>query len=54
MYEYGNVELEIYENVFHAWQLLIGFAPEANEAVRKIIAFIDKHLALKQEPQKDT
>lgn len=39
----GTSELEIYEGVFHGWQMLSRFMPESSEALQKAAAFISRH-----------
>ncbi|MDQ6787714.1 MAG: alpha/beta hydrolase [Acidobacteriota bacterium] len=36
----GTSELEIYDDVFHCWQMLNGFVPEARTALRQAAEFI--------------
>lgn len=40
----GESRLEIYEEVFHCWQMLDGFLPEARAALRQAAAFIREHV----------
>ncbi len=42
--------LEIYDNVFHCWQMLDGIVPEARTALRRAAAFIREHLKLTEAP----
>lgn len=39
----GIGELEITDDVFHCWQLLDGFVPEAGIALRQASRFLDRH-----------
>lgn len=39
----GTSELEIYDDVFHSWQMLDGFLPEARTALNKAAAFIRRY-----------
>lgn len=39
----GASELEIYEGVFHAWQMMSRFMPESIEALKKAAAFIKRN-----------
>lgn len=39
----GQSELQIFEHVFHGWQMLDGAVPEARRAVRTSAAFITSH-----------
>lgn len=40
-----KVHLEIAEGLFHIWPVLVPFLPEARATVRRVIAFLDQHLA---------
>lgn len=40
----GASELEIYEDVFHCWQMATGFVPEARDSLAKAAAFIRRHV----------
>lgn len=42
----GESRLEIYEDVFHCWQMLDGFLPEARAALQQAADFIREHTAL--------
>jgi acetyl esterase/lipase len=39
----GSSTMEIYEDVFHCWQMLDGVIPEARIALRQAAAFIRSH-----------
>lgn len=39
----GTSKLEIYEDVFHSWQMGIGLLPEADEAMKNAADFIRRH-----------
>lgn len=39
----GTSELEAYEGVFHAWQMMSRFMPESIEALKKAAAFIERN-----------
>ncbi|MBD0371736.1 MAG: alpha/beta hydrolase [Pyrinomonadaceae bacterium] len=39
----GESRLEVYDDVFHCWQMLDGFLPEARAALRQATAFISEH-----------
>ncbi|HLM56029.1 MAG TPA: alpha/beta hydrolase [Pyrinomonadaceae bacterium] len=39
----GRSELEVYEDIFHCWQMLDGIVPEAGEALRRASHFIRTH-----------
>ena len=41
----GVSRLEIYDDVFHCWQMLDGIVPEARVALRQAAAFIRDHLS---------
>jgi monoterpene epsilon-lactone hydrolase len=41
----GASELEIYEDIFHCWQMLSGILPEARTALDSAAAFIRRHVA---------
>ncbi|HEY0426225.1 MAG TPA: alpha/beta hydrolase [Pyrinomonadaceae bacterium] len=41
----GESELEIYDDIFHCWQMLSGVLPEASAALRKASEFIQRHLS---------
>jgi epsilon-lactone hydrolase len=41
----GVSRMEIYEDVFHCWQMLDGIVPEARTALRQAAAFIRSHVA---------
>jgi epsilon-lactone hydrolase len=41
----GTSRMEIYEDVFHCWQMLDGIVPEARTALRQAAAFIRSHVA---------
>ena len=40
----GESRLEIYEDVFHCWQMMDGFVPEAGAALRQAAEFIREHI----------
>lgn len=40
----GASELEIYEDIFHCWQMAVGFVPEARDSLVKAAAFIRRHV----------
>ena len=40
----GMSRLEVYDDVFHVWQMLDGIVPEAGVAIRQATAFIRSHL----------
>ncbi len=40
----GASELEIYEDLFHCWQMAVGFVPEARDSLAKAAAFIRRHV----------
>jgi acetyl esterase/lipase len=40
----GASELEIYEDIFHCWQMAIGFVPEARDSLAKAARFIRRHV----------
>lgn len=40
----GVSELEIYEDIFHCWQMTAGFVPEAGDSLRKAAAFMRRHV----------
>ena len=39
----GESRLEIYDDVFHCWQMMDGFVPEAGAALRQAAEFIREH-----------
>ena len=39
----GRSELEVYEDIFHCWQMLDGIVPEAGEALRRASLFVLTH-----------
>jgi monoterpene epsilon-lactone hydrolase len=41
----GISRMEIYEDVFHCWQMLDGIVPEARIALRQAVAFIRSHVS---------
>lgn len=41
----GSSSLEVYEDVFHCWQMLDGIVPEARTALQHAAAFIGHHVA---------
>lgn len=43
----GESRLEVYDNVFHCWQMMDGFVPEARTALRQAAEFIREHALLK-------
>ena len=40
----GASELEIYEDIFHCWQMAAGLVPEARDSLSKAAAFIRRHV----------
>ncbi|HEV2864172.1 MAG TPA: alpha/beta hydrolase [Pyrinomonadaceae bacterium] len=44
----GRSELEVYEDIFHCWQMLDGIVPEAGEALRRASLFILRHTGAEQ------
>lgn len=40
----GASELEIYEDIFHCWQMAVGFVPEARDSLAKAARFIRRHV----------
>jgi acetyl esterase/lipase len=40
----GTSELEVYEDVFHCWQMLDGFIPEAGKALQNAAEFIRRYV----------
>jgi epsilon-lactone hydrolase len=42
----GTSRLEIYEDLFHCWQMMDGFVPEARVALRKASLFIGNYISL--------
>jgi epsilon-lactone hydrolase len=45
----GTSELEIYDDVFHCWQMLDGFIPEAGAALKSAAEFIKSHILIEQD-----
>jgi len=41
----GVSRLEVYDDVFHCWQMLDGILPEARLALRQAAAFISEHIS---------
>ncbi|HKC66398.1 MAG TPA: alpha/beta hydrolase [Pyrinomonadaceae bacterium] len=41
----GTSRLEVYDDVFHCWQMLDGIVPEARQALRQAAAFISEHIS---------
>ena len=41
----GVCRIEIFDNVFHCWQMLDGVVPEARIALKQAAAFINRHAA---------
>ena len=39
----GESRLEVYDDVFHCWQMMDGFLPEAGMALRQAAEFICEH-----------
>ena len=39
----GASELEVYDGMFHCWQMLAGLVPEADAALRKAADFMQRH-----------
>jgi len=39
-----DVTLEVYEEMIHVWHILVGLAPEGDEAVRRVAEFLRGHL----------
>lgn len=44
-----EVELEVWEGMFHGWQLLASMLPEGQEAIAKLAAFLRRRVALPAE-----
>jgi monoterpene epsilon-lactone hydrolase len=40
-----DVTLQVYAGMWHVWQILVGFMPEANQAVEAVAAFCRQHQA---------
>ena len=40
----GAGELQIYDGVFHTWQMAVGLLPEADTAIRRATEFINNHI----------
>ena len=40
-----DVTLQVWPGMWHVWQILVGFMPEANQAVAAIAAFCRQHQA---------
>jgi acetyl esterase/lipase len=36
----GTSRLEVFDGVFHGWQMLSGIMPEANAALQQVAAFV--------------
>jgi len=49
-----DVELEIWEDMFHVWHALAGFMPEADMALDNIATFISKLPAPQKSAQEFT
>jgi acetyl esterase/lipase len=49
----GESELEIYEDIFHCWQMLSGILPEARTALDSAAAFICGRVLHKNEEKED-
>jgi monoterpene epsilon-lactone hydrolase len=47
----GMSRLEVYDDVFHVWQMLDGILPEAGVALRQAAAFIGAHVSSTGDPQ---
>lgn len=41
----GTSQLEIYDNVFHCWQMLNNFIPEARTALEQAAKFVRRHIS---------
>lgn len=41
----GASELEIYERIFHCWQMGAGLIPEADDSLKKAAEFIRRHIS---------
>ena len=41
----GTSELQIYDNVFHGWQMGVGLLPEADAAMKNAAEFIRRHVS---------
>lgn len=48
----GTSVLEVYDDVFHCWQMLDGFVPEARVALRQAVTFILAHSSTSSEAPK--
>jgi acetyl esterase/lipase len=46
----GDVQLQLWRNLPHAWPVFTGRLPEANHAVAAAGAFIARHLGVEPEP----
>ena len=46
----GASELEIYEDIFHGWQMLAPVIPESNTSLRRAAEFICRHVSPNDEP----
>ncbi|HLM62329.1 MAG TPA: alpha/beta hydrolase [Pyrinomonadaceae bacterium] len=42
----GVSQLEVYDDVFHCWQMLDGIIPEAHAALRQAATFIRNHISI--------
>jgi monoterpene epsilon-lactone hydrolase len=40
----GTSEMQIYDDVFHTWQMAVGLLPEADTAIRRAAEFINNHI----------
>jgi acetyl esterase/lipase len=41
----GTSELEIYDDIFHCWQMAVGLVPEARDSLSKATEFIRRHIS---------
>lgn len=41
----GTSELEIYDDIFHCWQMAVGLVPEARDSLSKAAEFIRRHIS---------
>jgi len=39
-----EVELEVWNGLPHAWQMLVGLVPEAEQSLQRVASFLDSHL----------
>jgi epsilon-lactone hydrolase len=45
------VTLEVWDGIWHVWQAYAGYAPEAEQAIARVGAFIGQHLACQADKQ---